>query len=191
MDNEESKDDRDYAHMLRRQCIINLFLQSKSARIYGLLQTCITIPNIVIGGVMSITIFSTTSPLWRVATGGLAIASTILTSLSKQLGAGERAQLHCAMVRQYNSLIQELNTYIHASSSRGDHQMDRIRQQMNKLFEMQPEPSYFAINTYEKRYKRNIEEALFDELETVAMQNAAYVELRLSRTKPSKLSETH
>lgn len=185
----EQKDDEDYAQILKRQCVINLFLQSKSARVYNLIQTCLTIPNIIIGGVMSVSIFSTSSQYWRITTGALAIASTILTSVSKQLGAGERAQLHCAMVRQYNSLIQDLNMIIHMNQSVDAAEkkvlIERVRQHLNRLFDMQPEPSYFAITSYENRYKKKLEEALFEDFETAALQHAAFVEMRLSRSKPA------
>jgi hypothetical protein len=177
----------DYAHVLNRQCIIHLFLQSKSARIYNFVQSCITVPNIVIGGIMSISIFSTTSEYWRLTTGGLAIATTILSSLSKHVAAGERAQLHCSVVRQYQSLIQEIDAYIQMlrtqppNTTEKRYLMDRVHQHLNRLYDIQPEPSYWAINDYEKRYKKKLEEALFDELESAALQNAAYVQLRLSR----------
>lgn len=186
-------DEDEYAQILKRQCIVNLFLQSKSARVYNLIHTLLTIPNIVIGGVMSVSIFSTSSPYWRITTGALAITSTVLTAVAKQFGAGERAQLHCAMVRQYNSLIHELNTVIHIHNMSPDEKrtmIDRVRQQLNKLFDMQPEPSYYATHAYENRYKKKIEEALFEDFETAAMQNAAYVEMRLSRTKPSSVTSS-
>lgn len=189
----ESKEEDEYAQLLKRQCIVNLFLQSKSARINNTIQSCLTLPNIVIGAIMSISIFSTSSEYWRITSGALAIASTVLTSLSKQLGAGEKAQLHCAMVRQYTSLIQELTMFIHINNPDPEHRrafMERIRQQINKLVDMQPEPNYFAVRLYEGRYKKRIEEALFDDLETAAMQNATYVEMRLSRTKPTSTIST-
>jgi hypothetical protein len=135
---------------------------------------------------MSVSILSTNSQYWRITTGALAIASTILTSISKQLGAGERAQLHCAMVRQYNSLIQDLNMIIHLNAADKKSIMDRVRQHMNRLFDMQPEPSYFAISSYETRYKKKLEEALFEDFEAAALQHAAFVEMRLSRLSETK-----
>lgn len=179
--------DESYALTLKKQCIINLYLQSKSAKFYNAINNLITFPNIVIGGIMSITIFSTSNTYWKITSGALAIASTILSSLSKQLGAGERAQLHCTMVRHYNSLINDLNIFTHSpcmSSADKKNTMERIRQHMNKLFDMQPEPSSWAVRNFEKRYKTFVETALFDDFETAALRSAHYVEKRLSRIKP-------
>jgi hypothetical protein len=181
----------EYAQILKKQCIINLYLQSKSAKVYSFLQNALTIPNIVIGGIMSVTIFSVTNEGWKITAGVLAIISTILTSMTKQFGAGERSQMHCAMVRQYNSLIQELDMFIHMKHVTEDDKkacMERVRQQLNKLFDMQPDPSMFAVMQYEKQYKTHIETAMFDEFETAALHNASYVERRLSRTKPPSIS---
>lgn len=171
----------DYALILKRQCIINLFLQSKSARFYNAINTCMVVPNILIGGVLSVSIFSTSSSYWRTSTGVLAIVSTALSSLAKHIGAGERAQLHCAMVRQYSSIIQDIDMYLHGAPDADF--IDRIRHQLGRLFDLQPQPSYFAVRQYEHKYKKDIEMAMFDEFEAVAMQNASYVAMRLSRIR--------
>lgn len=186
----------DYARTLKKQCIINLYLQSKSAKIYNIINNLITFPNIIIGGIMSITIFSTSNAYWKITSGALAIASTVLSSLSKQLGAGEKAQLHCTMVRHYNSLINDLNIFTHSpnmTSADKKNTMERIRQHMNKLFDMQPEPSSWAIRDFEKRYKMFVETAMFDDFETAALRSAHYVEKRLSRIKPvsTTSAQTH
>lgn len=184
----------EYAQILKKQCIINLYLQSKSAKVYNTIQNIITIPNIIIGGVMSVAIFSTSHDYWRITTGALAITSTILASMSKHFGAGERSQMHCSMVRHYNSLIQEIDMVLHLKDISEEEKhatMDRVRQQLNKLFDMQPEPSMFAVRQYENQYKTKIENAMFDAFETAALQNAAYVERRLSRIKPRGSLEAH
>lgn len=96
--------------------------------------------------------------------------------------------MHCAMVRHYKSLIQELDMFMHLSTVSADEKkqfIDRIHQQLNKLFDLQPEPSVLAIRQFEQQYKTNIETAMFDAFETAALHNAAYVERRLSRIKPS------
>lgn len=185
----------EYAQILKKQCVINLYLQSKSAKVYSMIQNILTLPNIVIGGILSVAIFSTSHDYWRLTTGALAIGSTILTSMSKHFGAGERAQMHCSMVRHYTSLIQEIDMILHMkhlSDTEKRATMDSVRQHLNKLFDMQPEPSVFAVKQYEKQYKTNIEKAMFDAFETAALQNASYVERRLSRAKPLSASlEAH
>jgi hypothetical protein len=153
-----------------------------------------TVPNIVIGGILSIAIFSSSSTEWRIVKGVLAISSTILTSLSKHVCAGEKSQLHCNVVRQYMALIQELNIFLHTSNN-NTHEanikfVDHMREQLNKLYDLQPKANSIVVARFEKKYKKSMEEALYSEFEDLVMKNATYAEHRLSRFKQKPSTET-
>jgi hypothetical protein len=152
----------------------------------------ISIPNIAIGGVLSVTIFSTSSAHGKIATGVMAIVSTILSSLSKHIGAAEKSQIHCSVVKQYQTLIQELNIFLHSSVPDQDSQhkfVQYIKTELDKLYDMQPEPSMFAVMQFERSYKTKIEEALFSEFEEVVMRNASFVQKRVSHYRDTSLQK--
>lgn len=179
------------AVQLRKQCLIHLYLQSTSATLCHTIHNLISIPNIIIGGVLSITIFSTSNPVWKITTGMLAISSTVLSSLAKNLSPGERAHLHCNVVREYMSLLQDLNT-VHTTTDVEEKKkvVVGVRAQLHKLFDIQPEPSKYAVIQFEKKYKKNIQDALYEDFETITVRNAASVQSRLSMTKPKRLSSS-
>ena len=177
-----SEEEKNVLLNLKKHCLVHMFLQSSSAYISSTIQSIITIPNIIIGGVLSVTIFSTDSYTWKISTGVLAVLSTILSSLQKQLAAGERAQVHVAAVRQYQILVRDIN--IHLSFSMGQQEkIDFIREvksEMDKIFTIQPEASMFAIKFFQNRYHTRIEDALFDDFEKMVLGNAEVVE-RMTR----------
>lgn len=185
-DNDEETSMRDVVLTLKKQCLVHMFLQSKSASIHNIIHNSLTIPNIVIGGILSITIFSTSNSYWKATTGALAIASTLLSSVSKHMSSGERAHVHCGVVKEYMSLLQDLNIAI--PTCRDIEEKRRIivhvREQLNKLFDSQPEPSRFAVSIFEQRYKKNIEAALYDDFEDMTVRSATYVRNRISLVKP-------
>ena len=179
---------QEVATILKKQCLIHLFLQSKSAGIYHRIHNMLSIPNILIGGVLSITIFSTSNVYWKVSTGVLAIISTILSSLSKHLSAGERAQLHCNVVRDYMSLLQDLNITLNAVDDVNEKKriIADARMQLHRLFDCQPEPSTYAVSQFERKYKQNLEEILYEDFESIALKNATYIQNRVSLTSTQK-----
>lgn len=191
MEEDEEKALRDVILMLKKQCLVHMFLQSKSASIHNIIHNSLTIPNIMIGGILSITIFSTSNTYWKVTTGALAITSTLLSSLSKHLSSGERSHVHCNAVKDYMSLLQELNVSIPTASSIEEKRkiLERVRDSLNKLYDSQPEPSRFAVATFESRYKKNIEEALYDDFEDMTIRSATYVQNRISFVKQKRTSE--
>lgn len=168
---------------LKKQCLIHMFLQSTSAYINHAIQSSISIPNIIIGGVLSVTIFSTTSHVWRVTTGVLAVLSTILSSLQRQLAAGERGQLHASAVRSYQMLVRDIN--MHLSFNMDDQEkIDFIREvksEMDKIFTIQPDPSILALKFFQKRYSMKIETALFDDFEKMITDRQFVPTSRVSR----------
>lgn len=190
MDQDDEKSIRDVVLMLKKQCLVHMFLQSKSASIHNIIHNLLTIPNILIGGVLSVTIFSTSNTYWKVTTGALAITSTLLSSLSKHLSSGERSHVHCGVVKEYMSLLQELNISIPTARDINEKRkiVGRVRDQLNKLYDSQPEPSRFAVATFEQRYKKNIEEALYDDFEDMTVRSATYVQSRISFVKSKRSS---
>lgn len=181
---------KDIIHILKKQCLVHMFLQSKSANIHHFINNTLTIPNIVIGGIMSVTIFSTSNYYWKIATGALAITSTILSTLSKHLSSGERAHAHCSMVKEYMTLLQDLNISVHSTTEVEERKkiIAHVRDKLHYLYDSQPEPSTYAVSLFEKRFKRNIEAALFDDFENMVLQDATYVQNRLSFVKQKRTS---
>lgn len=190
MAEDEEKSMRDVILMLKKQCLVHMFLQSKSASIHNIIHNSLTIPNILIGGVLSVTIFSTSNVYWKLTTGALAITSTLLSSLSKHLSSGERAHVHCVVVKEYMSLLQELNISIPTARDIDEKRkiVVHVRDQLNKLFDSQPEPSRFAVATFEQRYKQHIEAALYDDFEDMTVRSAKYVQNRISFVKSKRIS---
>lgn len=172
---------------LKKVCVLNMYVQSSSAHVYDIINNLLTIPNIIVGGVMSVSIFSTNCGPTRVASGILAIVSTILSSLTKQIGAGERAQQHCFVVKEYHSLIRniDVNMMLERSLEPNDRELfiREVQNEIDRLYMVQPEPSWFAIRQFEKRY-RNIDTLFFPEIE----RYAAGVVDKASRATISKIS---
>lgn len=183
---------------LKRTCLIHMFLQTGSAYVNNVLQNAITIPNIILGAILSITIFSSTEPKWKTASGVMAVISTILSSIGKQMGAGERAQLHCSVVRQYQALIRDINTNLLMPDMSDDEKVLFIRTtkaEIDKLFSIQPDASIFVIRNFEKKYHKHIEMVLYPEfsnMEEVAVRNANRISKRYSRyqNRPDKSQES-
>lgn len=190
MSEQEEDTVKEIASSLRKQCLVHMFLQSKSANIYQTVYNCLSIPNIMIGGILSITIFSTSNQYWKIATGLMAITSTILSSLAKHTSPGERAHLHCSVVREYMSILQELNINLNTTTDIVEKKriIDNVRLQLHKLFDTQPQPSKYAVSQFERKYKKDIEDALYDNFEEVTVKNATHVQNRISLTKSNRLS---
>jgi hypothetical protein len=163
-------DEVDMIEQMKRVCVINMFVQSSSAHIFDVAHNLLTIPNIVVGGVMSVSLFSTDCGKTKVAAGVLAIVSTILSSLTKQISAGERAQQHCFVVKEYHSLIRNIDVTM-TLDKRDPYEKEKfirdVQLELDRLYMVQPEPSWLAIRWFEKRYK-NIEVAFFPEIERYA-----------------------
>lgn len=172
---------------LKKQCLIQLHLQSTSAYWFHYMHSGMSFSNILLGSILSISLFSTSSPTWKIASGVMAISSTFLTTLSKQLGIAERAQLHCTVVKQYHSLIQDMNIFM-GSSIRGQTTAEFIKKtkiMMDKLMDMQPVPSLWIVKKYERTFKQSLEQLLFPEFEKLVTERALRWSSRASRFQPN------
>lgn len=180
--------ERQLLQELKRTCLIHMYLQSGSAYLYYIMHHCITIPNIAIGATLSVSLFSVTKTWWNIVSGVLAIISTILSSVDRQIGAGERAQLHCSMVRQYQSAIHNINQALLDPSEDKYNIMSHVKSEVDRLLSTQPDPSIFVIRHFEKKYHRHVEVALYPEykdLEETIMDNVNVVTKRVSKYRPS------
>jgi len=132
-----------------------LQLQTYSAFFNHIIYNSLVIPNIVIGGVLSISTFSTkTEGPWKTVNGILAITSTMLSTLTRQLGAGEKAQLHCTIARQYQILIRNINTYMYSTTrleTNKSNIIHSLKTDMDRLLEISPNPSYLVTWRIQKR----------------------------------------
>lgn len=164
------QDELEMLEQLKRVCVINMYIQSSSAHVYYVINNCLMIPNIVIGAIMSVSIFSTTCGKTRIVSGILAIVSTILSSLTKQVGAGERAQQHCFVVKEYSSLVREININTFLEKREIDREMfiRDVQLELDRLYMVQPEPSWLAVRKFELKYNADIDSLLFPEIERYA-----------------------
>lgn len=174
---------------LKKTCLIHMLLQSGSAHVNNLIQNAITVPNIVIGAVLSVSIFSATNEKWKFASGIMAVVSTILTSLGKHMGAGERAQMHCSVVRQYQALIRDINTNLLMPNMTEEEKVLFIRTtkaEIDKLFSIQPDASRWIIRDFERKYHKHVELVLYPEfsnIEQTIVRNADRVSKRISKVR--------
>lgn len=150
---------------LKKTCLIHMFLQSGSAYVNNVVHNAITLPNIGIGAVLSVSIFSTEDPKWKLASGILALTTTVLSALSRQLGASERAHLHASVAKQYQGLIRDVNMKLLMPCQQEDRSqfIITVKNEIDKLFSIQPEPSIHVMRQFERKYHKHIEMALYPE----------------------------
>jgi hypothetical protein len=150
-----TEDEKELLNEMKRQCLIHLQLQTYSAFFNHIIYNTLVIPNIIVGGVLSISLFSTnTEGPWKTAKGILAITSTIFSTLTRQLGSGEKAQLHCTVARQYQILIRNINTHLCLTSSLDSNKsiiIQNVKSEMDRLLEISPNPSYLVTWRMQKR----------------------------------------
>lgn len=154
---------------LKKQCLVHMFVQSTSSYVNQIIQNCLSIPSIIIGGVLSVSIFSMTSDTWRIASGILAITGTIISSFQKYISAAEKSQMHISTVRQYQVLIRDIN--IHLSIPMDDVNkvsfVQDVKLEMDNIFTNQPDPSLIAIKYFQSRFKTRFENALFEDYDSI------------------------
>lgn len=182
-----SDNEKEILMEMKKTCLIHMFLQSGSAYVNNCIHNSITIPNIVLGAILSITIFSSQNTQWKTASGVMAVISTILSSIAKQLGAGERTQMHCSVVRQYQTLIRDINTSLLMPPDTHDEKMLFIKttkSEIDKIFSIQPDASRLVIRNFEKKYHKHIEMVLYPEfsnIEQTIVKEADNITKRMSR----------
>lgn len=167
---------------LKKICLINMFLQSGSAYVNFVLHNAITIPNIALGAATSISIFSTSNAGWRIAGGVMAACCTLLSGLARQLGAGERAQVHATVTKQYHSIIRDINVrmMMEPSAEERSRFIEHIKAEVDRVFTLQPDPSIWIVRRFEHRYQEHVEKVTFPDMEATFMRNAERISNRIS-----------
>lgn len=196
---EWTEEEKKMMHQLKKTCLIQLVLQTGSAYVNQTIHNAITLPNIAIGAVLSISIFSTTNRSWRISSGVLAVATTILSAISRQLGAGEKAQMHATVARQYYGLIRLINmkSLMKLSANERTQFLLSTHSEIDKLFAIQPTPALHTIWEYERKYRAHIDLALspeYNNLEDSFLRNAQRITQRMSKQHvdhPNRRSEYH
>jgi hypothetical protein len=160
-----------------------MYLQAGSAYLYHAADHALTVPNIAIGAVLSVSILRTCAPPWRIGSGALAIVSTVLSSLAKHVNAGERAQLHCHAVRQYQALVHDIDVRLLETSLTEEEKTWALRLcklEMDKVLSTQPEPMFIVVKHFERKYQDSLEHALYPEFEAITIRHADAVNRRIS-----------
>lgn len=167
-------------HEIKRQCLYGLYLHSRSAYVNHLLHNAIVIPNIFLGGVLSVSLFAASSAPWKIAGGAIALASTFLTGLSKHLGAAEKSQLHCLVVREYQRLIQDINVYLHTPVESAYATIQRFQKEMDKITCLQPDPSIWVMRRFHAVQLARFENMMLTDFEKTMVRDATTVHNRVS-----------
>lgn len=160
---------------LRRDAIIHMYLQSGSAHYNNVLNNCLVLPNIVIGGVVSVSIFSTSSTTWKVTSGVLAIASTVLSSLARQTKAAEQAQLHCSVVKRYSEIIRRIDILYQKPGAVTDAVINEVRRDLDQLMTVQPGPSIYAKWAFSRNFG-NVDRVMYPMLQSMALHRVQTIE---------------
>lgn len=170
---------------MKKTCLIHMYLQSGSAFQNYLLNNFITLPNIILGAVTSVSLFSTSDASWRIASGVMAICSTILTGLSRQMSPGEKAQLHSSITNQYQTIIRNINMkmMLDVTSDEKQRWIDQVKNDIDRLISIQPQPSIIVIRQFEKKYHSQIENIMYPEFagfEELIIKKAEIINKRVS-----------
>lgn len=164
-----SEQDINILRELRKSCLIHLHLQSQSAYYFHMLHNFITIPNILMGAVLSVSLFSVENERWRLASGILAVSVTFLSSLNKQLAPGEKSQLHCFVARQYERIYRDIRMNVNMLTDESQQRMfiTTLKSEVDKIFGMQPDPPMSIMRHFEKRNKKSVEDIMYPEMEQI------------------------
>lgn len=176
-----NEDERKLLNEVKKQCLFGLYLQSRSAYMNHMIYNFLMLPNIVIGGVLSVSIFTTNGGPWKFVGGALALTSTVLTGLVKHTGAAEKAQLHCLVVREYQRLIQDINMYLYTDVANTSEVITNIRKEMDKIISMQPDPSIWMLQRFNNKYRDKFDIMILHDFEKQMMQEATAVQQRVSQ----------
>lgn len=166
---------------VKKQCLFGLYLHSQSAYINHVIYNFLVVPNIVIGGVLSVSLFTAESSGWKIAGGALAITSTVLTGLVRHTGAAEKAQVHCLVMREYQRLVQDINMYLHSPIENTTEVIQNVRKEMDKIISMQPDPSIWMLRRFNNKYRTKFESMMFNDFEKGMLQEANAVNYRVSQ----------
>jgi hypothetical protein len=120
-----------------------------------------------------VSVFSQNSATWKVASGVLAVTSTVLSALTRQVRSGEIAQLHALATRSWVELIQKIEVALHEPDI--ENLWDKVRElrtEASAILQSQPEPSLMVVSYFNKRFQ-SVPFALHPELAAIAKARAA------------------
>lgn len=190
-----SENERQILTELKKTCVIHMFLQSGSAYHNYMIHNFITLPNITIGAILSVSILSTSSHGWRISSGVMAIVSTILSSIARQLGAGEKAQLHATVAKQYQAIIRQINMNLLLEKLSDEERIrfiETITTDIDKVFSIQPEAANQVVKEFETKYNRHLEMVLypeFNQIEGAALKNVQWMSTRMTNHVTNRITD--
>ncbi len=174
---------------IKKQCLYGLYVHSRSACINHLINNALVVPNIIIGSVLSVSLFTTSTGPWKTAGGALALTSTILTGVTKHIGAAEKSQLHCLVVREYQRLIQDINIYLHTPVDNPMAIIQALRNDIEKIIGLQPDPSVWVLYRFDKVHRKRFESMMVHDFEKIMLHEASNVHRRISNQRLKHSSE--
>lgn len=158
---------------LRKSCLIHMYLQSSSAHFFLVINNLISIPNIILNAIMSVTIFSTSNNnQWHTIGGIFAICCTILASLNKQIIPGEKSQLHCYVARQYERIYRDIKMNLNILDTETLQRafVSSIKDDLDHVFSIQPNPPLIVLHYFMRKYGSTAEKIMYPELENFEHQ---------------------
>jgi hypothetical protein len=155
----------------KRQIAMNLYLQIGSSYYYQWIYNALTIPNIVLGGALSVTIFTELDNTigLRFTMGVLAMLSTILTTSMRHIGAAEKAQEYRLASRSYQSLLRSINmtlTLNPAQRPNADEYLTLVRKEIDRITNMQCDPVIHVLKQFDRRFSHTFDHIMWKELES-------------------------
>lgn len=158
---------------IKRQVLIDLLLYSASSRIYMGLNSMLALPGILISGVLSITSLRGEDPSWRIAGMVLGASSAGLGALSRHMNAGETAQKYGTIVRQLQSLRNDISTRLtfRATPVSPTEYIDRVHREFDLIHREPLEPSLLANLWFLRRFQR-LDETTRADFEKLVVETA-------------------
>lgn len=150
---------------MKQTAMLHMFLQTGSAMLHRWIHSCLLMPQIVFQGVVSAYIFSSTNADWQIASGLMAVGSTVMASLMRQFRFAETAEQHAIAVQQYKIILNDIQFHLHMRKTEQERAqiMEEISRTMDRIFEMQPEPSFLVVRYFERKFKKPLEKMMYEE----------------------------
>lgn len=158
----------------RKDVVIQLYLQSGSSYYYVTVYNWITIPHIIVGSILSVSIFITGNVYpWTIVTGLLAILQTFMSGLIRHIGASEKAYQYQLSAREYQTLLRSIDMTLSMTATMRpsvDKFIESINRELNRIATKQTDPVLFVIHRFNKRIKK-LDDMLIKELETASHES--------------------
>lgn len=178
---------------LRRECMVHMQLQSASTYANIQINNSVMIPNLILSAAASVTVFTTTSHAWRIVSGVLSMCSTILTAIAKQLGAGERAQLHAATVKKYQRIMRRIAMLLvnDVPLDKAEAIINEIHLELENIVTSQPDPSMVAVHDFKRRFGVDVHRMLYPDILRAARRHRSFLTAILPRSVSKYIHRRH